>query len=97
MKVKGSKIVPRWILRKLHPEPCCHYCGRKLRWSKPYEVSRNAGDRVTLDHIVPKSAGGRWHTNNLVIACWDCNQLRGSQNYEEFIKALGILEGKRHG
>jgi len=97
MNVKGTKIVPRWIMRKQNPEPCCHYCGKHLRWSAPGENYVNKGDRVTLDHIIPKSEGGSWHTSNLVIACLDCNQLRGPQKYEDFVQALEILEGKIHG
>ena len=46
----------------------CVYCGRSGR--------RN---RLELDHITPKSAGGTDRYDNLVAACHACNQKRGNQ------------------
>jgi len=46
----------------------CHYCGRRLhtrRWP------------AQLDHVWPFSWGGPNASWNLVIACNDCNSLRG--------------------
>jgi 5-methylcytosine-specific restriction endonuclease McrA len=44
----------------------CGYCGRT-----PH--------RLTLDHIVPKSKGGRDVRSNLVAACRRCNDSKGSR------------------
>jgi len=41
----------------------CGYCGRKLKLNE-----------CTIDHIVPKSKGGKWTWENLVTACRDCNR-----------------------
>jgi 5-methylcytosine-specific restriction endonuclease McrA len=41
----------------------CFYCGVLL----PYED-------CTLDHFIPKAVGGQGTTDNLVIACFSCNQ-----------------------
>lgn len=48
----------------------CQYCGTKL--SKP-----------TLDHIKPKSKGGKTNFYNCVAACFECNTLKGSNSLEE--------------
>jgi len=42
----------------------CQYCGRTVK------------DKVKLhiDHIVPKSKGGNLSMENLITACFDCNE-----------------------
>ena len=47
----------------------CVYCGSK--------------DNLTLDHVVPKSGGGRDTWDNLVTACQKCNSRKGSMTPEE--------------
>ncbi len=43
----------------------CIYCGRN---------PREDGCKLEVDHMIPKSKGGKDHPNNLVTACVDCNQ-----------------------
>lgn len=31
---------------------------------------------ATVDHVKPRSKGGATRIDNLVLACWDCNQLK---------------------
>jgi 5-methylcytosine-specific restriction endonuclease McrA len=47
----------------------CQYCGCK--------------DRLTIDHVVPKSRGGKDVWENLVAACVPCNNRKGSRTPEE--------------
>lgn len=47
--------------------PNCHYCNDFL--------TRVHG---TLDHVVPKSLGGINSLENYVLACEECNNLRGT-------------------
>ncbi len=47
----------------------CQYCG--------------AADRLTLDHVMPKSRGGRDTWDNLVAACVPCNNRKGNRTPEE--------------
>ena len=47
----------------------CQYCGRE----------RN----LTIDHVVPKSRGGRDTWENLVAACVSCNNQKGDRTPEE--------------
>mgnify|MGYP001558421216 CR=1 FL=1 len=54
--------------RELRRQPCW-YCG---------------GPGGTLDHIVPKSKGGRQAPNNSRPACFWCNVAKGNRTTEEF-------------
>lgn len=47
----------------------CQYCGSR--------------DRLTIDHILPKSRGGRDTWENLVAACVTCNNRKGDMTPEE--------------
>jgi len=49
-------------LRLWNQRPVCAYCRRNLR-------RRTA----TVDHLVPRSAGGTDDDSNLVLACATCN------------------------
>jgi 5-methylcytosine-specific restriction endonuclease McrA len=50
----------------------CQYCG-----------DRRAAAELTLDHITPRSRGGRSAAENLVTACVACNTRKGSRTPEE--------------
>src|SRR5574341_1752760 len=45
----------------------CQYCGR------------NGGERMTIDHIIPRSLGGRTVWENVVSACRACNLKKGNK------------------
>ncbi|WP_261664098.1 HNH endonuclease [Deinococcus sp. Marseille-Q6407] len=47
----------------------CQYCG--------------SGENLTLDHVMPRSRGGRHEWTNVTTACRDCNQRKGSRTPEE--------------
>jgi len=49
---------------------CCQYCG-----------TRTAA--LTIDHIVPKSRGGGDTWENLVTACFRCNNIKGNRTPQE--------------
>lgn len=40
---------------------------------------------LELDHVVPRSRGGSNRVSNLVCACHDCNQDKGSKSLETFL------------
>jgi hypothetical protein len=50
----------------------CAYCGKFVKDSK-----------ATVDHLIPKSRGGKWCWENLVTACSECNQRKGNRTPEE--------------
>ena len=43
----------------------------------------NSKDALTIDHVVPKSMGGRDAWDNLVTACQKCNAKKGNMTPEE--------------
>jgi 5-methylcytosine-specific restriction endonuclease McrA len=38
-------------------------------------------DKLTLDHLIPKSRGGSNSLENLRLACFPCNKSRGNSLY----------------
>lgn len=60
----------------------CVYCG--VRTLRPGPGLHRAGDRATLDHLVPKSQGGPLTAANVVLACRACNNARGTEDAEAF-------------
>ena len=56
------------ILRRDHYT--CQYCSRR-------------GDRLTVDHVVPRSRGGGTTWTNVVAACLRCNLHKGNRTADE--------------
>lgn len=50
----------------------CQFCGRAFPASE-----------LTLDHVVPRSRGGRSSWENLVACCYKCNNAKGDRTPEE--------------
>lgn len=50
----------------------CYMCHRKLPFSE-----------VTLEHVIPRSRGGRTVESNLKVACEPCNNRKGNRLIEE--------------
>lgn len=48
----------------------CAYCGSK--------------ENLTLDHITPRSKGGRDRITNVVCACHSCNQSKGLEKWHDW-------------
>jgi len=46
----------------------CQYCGRKFKTNE-----------LSIDHVVPRSRGGRTVWNNVVCACTKCNVRKGGR------------------
>ena len=59
----------RDVQRRFPGKPC-YYCGGKAE---------------SIDHFVPRAAGGKNVLSNLVPACMKCNHMKGAFTYEEFI------------
>src|SRR5262249_62145169 len=48
----------------------CQYCGRM-------------GPDLTIDHIIPRSLGGKTSWDNVVVACQACNVRKGNRRLNE--------------
>ena len=50
----------------------CQYCGRRL-----------AKSELNLDHVIPRSRGGRTTWENVVCCCVTCNRIKGGRLPQE--------------
>ena len=55
----------------------CQYCGAKKA--------------LTIDHVIPKSKGGKTNLQNLITACHRCNTQKGDRTPEQAGLALKYL------
>ena len=55
----------------------CQYCGKKFPTSE-----------LSLDHVIPRSQGGRTTWENIVCACVDCNVRKGGRTPKQANMAL---------
>ncbi|MCS6868523.1 MAG: HNH endonuclease [Thermus sp.] len=68
---RGPSRIPlnrRNVLRR--DRYTCQYCGRQ-------------GGELTVDHVLPRSRGGKGTWENLVAACRPCNLKKGDRTPEE--------------
>ena len=59
----------------------CVYCQKSA-----FHIGKPTNIRLEIDHVVPRSKGGSDRVNNLVLACHCCNQNKGNQSLQEFLK-----------
>jgi CRISPR/Cas system Type II protein with McrA/HNH and RuvC-like nuclease domain len=64
---KSTKVNRHRIFKRDNHE--CVYCG--------------STKQLTLDHVIPKSRGGRNEWTNLVACCFKCNLKKGNKTPEE--------------
>jgi len=48
----------------------CQYCGQR-------------SPEMTIDHVIPKSRGGKTCWKNVVVACKKCNTMKGDRTLQE--------------
>ena len=60
---------------KLEAPRACVYCGSRTR--------------LSLDHLIPRLAGGSDEADNLVAACRSCNSAKGGRDMLEWMTARG--------
>ena len=66
-KIKTFKVNRNRIYKRDNYE--CAYCGSKKQ--------------LTIDHIIPKSRGGKNTWNNLISSCLSCNLKKGDRTTDE--------------
>ena len=68
----------------VYKEEICHYCG--------FDFSLKLQNRKkTIDHVHPKSKGGKIQNGNIVMACNVCNKAKGVMSYDEFLISAELL------
>lgn len=60
----------------------CAYCGA-------------TGKKLTADHLIPKSAGGKDELANIVPACEECNRIKADQEWRDFMLGLPTFSQDR--
>lgn len=70
-------------IRKLlwFPGCRCHWCNRRLK-----KITD-----ATIDHKIPRAKGGTNSQDNLVLACLNCNQDKGNQMPQEYVKRRELV------
>lgn len=58
----------------------CWYCGVTL-----------TNETRTVDHVIPKSQGGKNTKENLTSCCEPCNQQKGAKSLDEFRQERGYV------
>lgn len=51
----------------------CFWCGKAVK-------------EPSIDHIIPKNAGGGYHRGNKAVCCTSCNQKKSGSLPQDFIK-----------
>ena len=83
-----KNINKRWAVYK-KTNGCCAYCGRKIEFKN-----------MVADHVVPRSRGGKNTIDNLLPACFFCDQYKKNKTLEKFRASIEkfhlILWGTLH-
>jgi len=80
-----SMPVPATVITKDYYRPKHHVCFNRYNlalrdeFKCQYCEEQHRYDNLTIDHVLPRSAGGKTHWTNCVIACKHCNVAKGSK------------------
>ena len=69
----------------------CVYCGRSVRASSAPTDSRAA----TLDHVLPREAGGSNHPSNVVTCCLSCNSSKQEMELNRWMTSKGLTDDEK--
>lgn len=74
-KLKNGPEIKLKLKNKLG-EYCC-WCGAMLDFSEEAKISRPS-NMATIEHVLPRSLGGKDSMDNFMLACYKCNHARGN-------------------
>lgn len=60
----------------------CAYCG--------------TNEKLTIDHIVPRSRGGLDESKNVLCSCEQCNHSKGFSDWDDWYKSQYFFEESRY-
>jgi len=64
----------------------CQYCGRHC-----YDSWITDNQQLTLDHLVPITAGGTFEEINLITCCRECNSIKGNKRFKNMEDARDYI------
>lgn len=74
----GGFVSPhQWAEIKRRFQYRCAYCKRKAK--------------LTMDHVIPLSRGGKHTPDNIVPACLRCNGMKHAKDQGDFYRSIGYL------
>ena len=77
----GDKKLTKRLLKCIaHHKGRCFYCQLSVDVAKVQPHPR----APTLDHVTPRSRGGKNTATNRVLACYLCNHQKGDMTLDEF-------------
>lgn len=83
MQTTHKRQVSRLRLKKMLRRDLCAYCG--------IHPSLADGGQMTIDHVVPRSAGGENNLTNMAGACYSCNQKKASKDLLSFMLEMRTM------
>lgn len=66
----------------------CFYC--RVPLTLPGEPRSSMKTRVTREHLIPRSMGGRDISPNIVAACYTCNCRRGTGSWLDYFVTIRL-------
>ena len=75
MAIAKKKKLKR--LKRIYGQRFCYYCGHVLQVG-----------HTNRDHVIPKAGGGKTLVGNTVLACVDCNTLKGATPIMEWTRIM---------
>lgn len=90
MLTKAQKKRNRLLRIHAREHGRCFYCGSHVNLHTVETLNTKWPDPLaaTADHIVPRSSGGGNTADNLVLACYGCNNRRSNTPASEFLALL---------
>lgn len=84
----GVPVIDQEVFEKSQRWNC-----EALHLSRTNEARHPAASliRGTIDHVVPRAAGGRTDHKNLVTACWPCNYAK----YDALLEEAGLADPRK--
>lgn len=74
--MRNNISAKKWLLVQSKTNSKCAYCGIDLLSLDNFNS--------TIDHIIPKSKGGRENIDNLLPCCRTCNTSKGKKSIEQY-------------
>jgi hypothetical protein len=79
-RIKTNKSFKRRVEWYQLGQRRCHCCGVQMTWGS----DSNPRD-ATVEHLVPASKGGTFHSVNIIVTCRSCNKSRQSTDWIDFV------------